>query len=70
MLKNTLHKLKTCLVQFWYQYIYGWFEWQDAICWAKEYHPAWVQFAKTSRHKETRAYYRAKILAAYRGEEE
>lgn len=50
--------------------IQSWFEWQDAKHWAKEYHPAWVQFAKKSRHKETRAYYKNQILAAYRCYEE
>ena len=69
MQKSFLHKLKTYTVQFWYQYIAGWFEWQDAVYWAKDYHPAWVQYARKSKHKETRAYYKAKILAAYRGEE-
>jgi hypothetical protein len=70
MLKNTLHKLKTCLVQFWYQYIYNWFEWQDAKCWAKEVYPGWLHCFKKCRHQETRDYYKAKILAAYRGEED
>ena len=69
MPRDILHKLKTGLMQFWYQYIYGWIEWQDAKCWAAEVHPAWLQYARKSRHTETRAYYKDKILAAYRGEE-
>jgi hypothetical protein len=67
--KEVVQQMKYALIQFWYQYIAGWFEWQDAQCWAKEYHPAWVQFARKSKRKETRQYYREKILAAYRGEE-
>jgi hypothetical protein len=66
---EVVQQMKYALIQFWYQYIAGWFEWQDAKCWAREYHPAWVQFARKSKRKETRAYYKAKILAAYRGEE-
>ena len=79
-----VRKMKYVLVQLWYQItcpivalykrikrrVSEWFEWMDALCWAKDYHPAWVHYAKKSRHKETREYYRKKILAAYRGEED
>lgn len=54
MLRDILHK---------------WFEWQDAKCWAKDIHPGWLHLATKGGHEETRAYYKAKILAAYRGEE-
>lgn len=61
------------VAQLWYQLVYSvatWFEWQDAKCWAKEYRPAWVHFAAKCKHKETRDYYREKIIAAYKGETE
>ena len=45
-----------------------WFEWLDAKCWAKEYHPAWVQLATKAKNKDVRAIYKDKILKAYRGE--
>lgn len=61
--------MKYALIQFWYQYIAGWFEWQDAKCWAKDIHPGWLQIATKCKNQETRAHYKAKILAAYRGEE-
>lgn len=41
------------------------FDWMDAKYWAKEWHPAWVQMATQARHPETRAYYRAKIVAEW-----
>ena len=44
-------------------------EWQDAKCWAKDVHPAWVEIAKRAKIKKTRQIYRNKILKAYRGEE-
>ena len=58
--------------QMWYLVWYeaeAWFEWQDAQYWAAEFHPGWVHLANHGVHKETRAYYKEKILAAYRGEE-
>ena len=61
------------VVQLWYQLttpIAEWVEWQDAKYWAAEYRPAWVQLARHAAHKETRVYYREKIIAAYRGETE
>ncbi len=61
--------MRYALIQFWYQYIAGWFEWQDAKCWAKDIRPAWLQMATKCKNKSTRDYYKAKILAAYRGEE-
>lgn len=68
------------LVQLWYQLtcpfvamcehihdrVADWLEWQDAKCWAKDYHPAWLQMATKCKRKETKQYYRKKILAAYR----
>ena len=57
--------------QLWYVFkgaVRSWFEWQDAKCWAKDIHPAWVYLATNARHEETRMIYRNKILKAYRGE--
>ena len=57
--------------QIWYVIKYAvssWLEWQDAKCWAKEYHPAWVEIVKRTKSEETRMIYRNKILKAYRGE--
>lgn len=51
-----------------YDFIHSWLEWQDAKCWAKEYHPAWVQLATKAKNKDVRAIYIDKILTAYRGE--
>ena len=62
-----------CLEQIWYvlkHTISQKIEWQDAKCWAEEYHPAWVQLATKARSKEVRLIYRDKILKAYRGEME
>ena len=70
MPRNIFKKLKTWLVQFWYQYIAGWFEWQDAKYWAAEVHPGWLHCYKKCRHKATQAYYKDKILKAYRGEDD
>lgn len=50
------------------EFIRAWFEWQDAKCWAKDYHPGWVHMAKKARHNVVRQYYKDKILMAYRGE--
>lgn len=58
MPRDILHKIKT------------WFEWQDAQHWAADFHPGWVHLANHGVHKETRAYYKEKILAAYRGEDD
>ena len=52
-----------------YQYIVRWFEWQDAKCWARVYHPGWLHCFKKCKHKTTQEYYKAKILKAYRGGE-
>lgn len=52
-----------------YQYIAGWFEWQDAKCWAKDIHPGWLHLATKAKSAATRQIYRNKILKAYRGEE-
>lgn len=46
--------------------IRAWMEWQDAKCWAKKYHPGWLHVVRKCKHKSTQAYYKAKILAAYR----
>lgn len=70
MPRNIFKKLKTCLVQFWYQHIDRWLEWQDAKCWARAYHPGWLHCVRKCKHKETRERYKEKILAGYRGEEE
>ena len=45
----------------------AWFEWRDALDWASQYHPAWVEIAKRARHEETRKEYKRKILLAYKG---
>ena len=61
------------VVQLWYQLttpLAEGFEWQDAKCWAEDYHPAWLLIATKARTKETRQLYREKIIAAYRGETE
>lgn len=58
--------------QVWYvlkYMIHQWLEWQDAKCWAREYHPAWVELAAKAPHEETRKEYKRKILCAYRGDE-
>lgn len=60
-----------CLRQIWYVIKYAvssWIEWQDAKCWAKDIHPGWVIMATKCRNEETRQYYKIKILAAYRGD--
>ena len=44
-----------------------WLEWQNAKCWAKEYHPGWVQIATKAKGKTTRQIYRDKIMKAYQG---
>jgi hypothetical protein len=78
-----MNKLAYCFQQFWYQItcqivafykwitrpVSKWLEWFDAQYWAKDIHPGWVHLANNSEHKETRMYYREKILAAYKGEE-
>lgn len=51
------------------QMIRDWFEWQDAKCWANEYHPAWVELATKARNEDIRKEYKRKILLAYRGYE-
>lgn len=48
----------------------AWFEWMDAKYWAKDIRPAWLQMATKCKNKSTRQYYKRKILAAYRGEED
>lgn len=56
----------------WYSIKYAiqsWIEWRDALDWANQYHPAWVEIAKRARHEETRKEYKRKILLAYRGYE-
>ena len=58
--------------QAWYTLkyvIHSWIEWQDAKCWAKQYHPAWVQLATKARNEDVRKEYKRKILLAYRGYE-
>lgn len=60
------------LEQIWYVIKYAvssWLEWQDAKCWAKDVHPAWVEIVKRTKSEETRMIYRNKILKAYRGQE-
>lgn len=57
--------------QIWYVIkfaVTSWLEWQDAKCWAEDFHPGWVQMATKCKNKSTRQYYKLKILAAYRGE--
>ena len=46
-----------------------WFEWQDAKCWAKVFHPAWVEIVKRTKNEDVREYYKNMILGAYRGAE-
>ena len=56
--------------QVWYTIkyaIHSWIEWRDALDWANQYHPAWVEIAKRARHEDTRKEYKRKILLAYRG---
>lgn len=47
---------------------HDWLEWQEAKEWAKDYHPGWLQIAKTARTRTTRKVYRDRILREYRGE--
>ena len=59
-------------MQIWYvsKYaVHSWIEWRDAKCWAKEYHPAWVEFATKARSEDVKKEYKWKILAAYGGAE-
>lgn len=42
-----------------------WFEWQDAVAWAKTSHPSWVQLATQRKRPEVRETYRMKIIRAY-----
>lgn len=58
---------KTRCERIWTAFM-AWLEWQDAKCWANEYHPAWVQIATKSKSEEARAIYKEKILEAYRGD--
>lgn len=51
------------------KWLCAWLEWMDAKCWAKEYHPGWVQIATKAKGKTTRKIYREKIMKAFRGEE-
>ena len=48
--------------------IRDWLEWQDAKCWAKEFHPAWVEIVNRTQSETVRKIYRDKILEGYRGE--
>lgn len=48
--------------------IRAWNEWQDAKCWAYEFHPGWVHLATRAKTEETRKKYRDKIMLAYLGE--
>lgn len=59
--------LKTRCERIWTDFV-AWIEWQDAKCWAKEYHPAWVEIVKRTKNEEVREYYKKMILAAYRGD--
>ena len=62
------YKQPSYLTQSWWVIKYAvesWFEWRDAKCWAKEFHPSWVILAENSS-KHTREEYRSKILIAYR----
>ena len=43
-------------------------EWEDAKCWAREFHPGWVYLATRAKREETRKKYREKIILAYLGE--
>lgn len=40
-------------------------EWQEAVSWAKMYHPDWVKLANQRRRPEIRETYRKKIVRAY-----
>lgn len=42
------------------------FEWQDAMYWARAHHPGWVYLATRCKTEETRKYFRDKILEEYR----
>ncbi len=46
----------------------AWLEWRNAKCWAKEYHPGWLQIATKAKGQATRQIYRDRIMKAYRGE--
>ena len=55
--------------QLWYTAKYGvksFFEWLDAMYFAKRLHPGWLQLATKSRNEELRKYYKSKILVEYR----
>ena len=66
-------KITYAIKQLWYQItgpVAAWMEWQDAKYWAKSYHPGWLHVVRKCKHKATQADYKAKILAAYRGEDD
>lgn len=42
-----------------------WLEWQDALSWAKMYHPSWAELATQRKKPEVRETYRTKIVRAY-----
>ena len=59
------------LEQIWYvikHAVTAWIEWQDAKCWAKQIHPAWVEIVKRTKNEDVRKYYKKMILDAYRGD--
>lgn len=68
--KNKGYRKTGSIEQIWYVIKYAvrsWLEWNDAKCWANEYHPAWVQLANKAKNKDVRQIYRDKIMKAYRG---
>ena len=58
--------------QTWYVLKYAvqsWLEWQDIKCWAREYHPAWLEMAVKAKSEDVRQEYKLKLIEAYRGAE-
>lgn len=47
------------------RYIKEWSEWQEAVSWAKLYHPSWVGLATQRKKPEISETYRTKIVRAY-----
>ncbi len=65
-MEKIIKALEAVLERLW-EVLDKWLEWQNAKCWANEYHPGWVQIATKARRKTTRQIYRDKIMNAYNG---
>lgn len=67
-LNNMGYKQPSYLRQTWWVIKYAaqsWIKHRNAMNWAKDFHPAWLEIATKCKNKETRQYYKLKILNAY-----